>query len=50
MTPDDEHDLHEFLDATAKAMAALMRVHERAAVLEDGLKMSTALRVQAFLA
>ena len=49
MTPDDEHDLHEFLDATAKAMAALMRVYERAAVLEDGLKMSTALRVQALL-
>ncbi len=49
MPLDDERDLQEFLDATANAAAALMRVYERAEILEDGHKMSTALRVQSLL-
>lgn len=47
--PNDERDLQEFLEATAQATAALMRVYERAEMLKDGEKMSTALRVQALL-
>ena len=48
-TPNDESDLQEFLEATETAMKALMRVYQRAEILEDGKTISTALVVQDLL-
>lgn len=49
VTTIDENDLHQFNQAIAEALSALMRAYKRAEKEGDGLKMSQALRVQEML-